>query len=144
MKPIVHLHTHSHFSVLDGLGKPEEMIARAVEIGSTALAITDHGSISSLPALFRGCRDTEINPIIGCEFYVVLNSEGDKAEKRFHTEKLERIIQLQNELFPNQTLQERKSNFADFYHEIGNPEAFFSLLYTDLQPLKQNFSLVII
>ena len=67
-----------------------------------------------------------------------------KAEKRIHTEKLERIIQLQNELFPNQTLQERKSNFADFYHEIGNPEAFFSLLYTDLQPLKQNFSLVII
>lgn len=67
-----------------------------------------------------------------------------KAEKRIHTEKLERIIQLQNELFPNQTLQERKSNFADFYHEIGDSEAFFSLLYTDLQPLKQNFSLVII
>ena len=67
-----------------------------------------------------------------------------KAEKRIHTEKLERIIQLQNELFPNQTLQERKSNFADFYHEIGDPEAFFSLLYSDLEPLKQNFSLVII
>ncbi|RAK24887.1 bacillithiol biosynthesis cysteine-adding enzyme BshC [Flavobacterium aquaticum] len=67
-----------------------------------------------------------------------------KAEKRIYTEKLERIIQLQNELFPNQSLQERKSNFADFYHEIGDPEAFFSLLYADLQPLKQNFSLVII
>ena len=67
-----------------------------------------------------------------------------KAEKRIHTEKLERIIQLQNELFPNQTLQERKSNFADFYHEIGDSEAFFSLLYSDLEPLKQNFSLVII
>ena len=67
-----------------------------------------------------------------------------KAEKRIHTEKLERIIQLQNELFPNQTLQERKSNFADFYHEIGDSDAFFSLLYSDLEPLKQNFSLVII
>jgi len=67
-----------------------------------------------------------------------------KAEKRIHTEKLERIIQLQNELFPNQSLQERKSNFADFYNEIDNFEAFFSLLYIDLQPLKQNFSLVIV
>jgi len=67
-----------------------------------------------------------------------------KAEKRIYTEKLERIIQLQNELFPNQSLQERKSNFADFYNEIDNFEAFFSLLYIDLQPLKQNFSLVIV
>lgn len=67
-----------------------------------------------------------------------------KAEKRIYTEKLERIIQLQNELFPNQSLQERKSNFADFYNEIDSFEAFFSLLYIDLQPLKQNFSLVIV
>lgn len=67
-----------------------------------------------------------------------------KAEKRIHTEKLERIIQLQNELFPNQSLQERKSNFADFHSETGNLEAFFSLLYADLQPLKQNFSLVVV
>ena len=67
-----------------------------------------------------------------------------KAEKRIYSEKLERIIQLQNELFPNQSLQERKSNFADFYNEITNFEAFLSLLYSDLQPLKQNFSLVIV
>ena len=67
-----------------------------------------------------------------------------KAEKRIYTEKLERIVKIQNELFPNQTLQERKSNFADFYHEIGDLIAFFSLLYSDLEPLKQNFSLVII
>ena len=67
-----------------------------------------------------------------------------KAEKRIHTEKLERIIQLQNELFPNQTLQERKSNFADFYDEANEFEAFFSLLNTHLQPLNQKFSIVII
>jgi bacillithiol biosynthesis cysteine-adding enzyme BshC len=67
-----------------------------------------------------------------------------KAEKRMHTEKLERIIQLQNELFPNQTLQERKSNFADFYNEVNNFEAFFLLLSMHLQPLKQNFSIVVI
>ncbi|WP_333808301.1 bacillithiol biosynthesis cysteine-adding enzyme BshC [Flavobacterium sp.] len=67
-----------------------------------------------------------------------------KAEKRIHAEKLERIIQLQNELFPNQTLQERKLNFADFYNEINNLEAFFLLLSTHLQPLTQNFTTVIL
>ena len=67
-----------------------------------------------------------------------------KAEKRNHSEKLERIIQIQNELFPNQTLQERKANFALFYDEIINFEAFFLLLKLQLQPLKQNFSIVII
>ena len=67
-----------------------------------------------------------------------------KAEKRIHTEKLERIVKIQNELFPNQTLQERKSNFADFYDEANEFEAFFSLLNSQLQPLKQNFNIVII
>lgn len=67
-----------------------------------------------------------------------------KAEKRIHKERLDRIIQLQNELFPNQTLQERKSNFADFYDEVNKFEAFFLLLNSHLQPLKQNFNIVII
>ena len=67
-----------------------------------------------------------------------------KAEKRIHKERLERIIQLQNELFPNQTLQERKSNFADFYDEVNNFEVFFLLLNTNLQPLNQNFNIVIV
>ena len=67
-----------------------------------------------------------------------------KAEKRIHTEELERIVKIQNELFPNQTLQERKSNFADFYDEANEFEAFFSLLNSHLQPLKQNFNIVII
>ena len=67
-----------------------------------------------------------------------------KAEKRIHNEKLERIVQLQNELFPNQTLQERKSNFADFYDEVNNFEVFFLLLNTNLQPLNQNFNIVIV
>jgi len=67
-----------------------------------------------------------------------------KAEKRIYKEKLDRIILHQNELFPNQTLQERKSNFSDFYDEAGEFEAYFSLLKSHLQPLKQNFTVVII
>jgi bacillithiol synthase len=67
-----------------------------------------------------------------------------KSEKRNHKEKIDRIISIQNELFPNQTLQERKANFADFYDEVNNFEAFFLLLKTKLQPLQQDFSIVVI
>ena len=67
-----------------------------------------------------------------------------KSEKRNHKEKLDRIISIQNELFPNQTLQERKANFADFYDEATDFEAFFLLLKSELHPLQQDFSIVVI
>lgn len=63
-----------------------------------------------------------------------------KAEKRIHTEKLERIIELQNELFPKQGLQERKSNFSEFYVEVGNQ--LITKLFEELKPLKDEFSIV--
>jgi len=39
----VHLHTHSHYSLLDGLGQVDDLIKKAQECGMPALAITDHG-----------------------------------------------------------------------------------------------------
>ncbi len=63
-----------------------------------------------------------------------------KAEKRIHTEKLQRIISLQNELFPNQILQERKANFSEFYLEFGN--TLIEELLTELNPLSQEFKII--
>jgi len=63
-----------------------------------------------------------------------------KAEKRIHADKLERIIQLQNELFPNQGLQERKDNFSQFFLENGS--SFIQNLFENLNPLEQNFSTI--
>ena len=63
-----------------------------------------------------------------------------KAEKRVHAEKLDQIIVLQNELFPNQSLQERKKNFSEFYLEYGN--VIFDKLFQELHPLKQEFTII--
>ena len=63
-----------------------------------------------------------------------------KAEKRVHAEKLERILLLQNELFPNQGLQERKANFSEFYLEVDGK--LLDKLYADLHPLMCNFTVV--
>lgn len=63
-----------------------------------------------------------------------------KAEKKIYAEKLERIIQLQNELFPNQSLQERRNNFSEFYLESGSQ--LFQKIMVGLHPLEQNFSVI--
>lgn len=65
-----------------------------------------------------------------------------KAEKRVHTESLERIILLQNELFPNQSLQERKANFSEFYLEFGL--VLIAKLLAELEPLSQEFKVVVL
>uniref|UniRef100_UPI00404B0CEC bacillithiol biosynthesis cysteine-adding enzyme BshC n=1 Tax=Flavobacterium sp. TaxID=239 RepID=UPI00404B0CEC len=65
-----------------------------------------------------------------------------KAEKRVLAEKLERITSLQNELFPKQSLQERKANFSEYYLEFG--PSLLDKLFTELKPLKQEFSIVIL
>lgn len=63
-----------------------------------------------------------------------------KAQKRKHNELLERVSQLQNELFPNQSLQERYNNFSEFYLVYG--DQFIQQLVVNLQPLKGEFTIL--
>lgn len=73
-----HLHTHSHYSLLDGAGTPQQYAARAAELGQPALALTDHGSLSGIFAHYKACKEAGIKPIIGCEFYVSPNARTSK------------------------------------------------------------------
>lgn len=66
----VHLHVHSEHSLLDGLPKVHELVERAVEIGSPALAITDHGVCGAIPDFIEACEKKGIKPIPGCEAYI--------------------------------------------------------------------------
>ncbi|WP_238404613.1 bacillithiol biosynthesis cysteine-adding enzyme BshC, partial [Flavobacterium psychrophilum] len=63
-----------------------------------------------------------------------------KAEKKMHSEKLKKIIELQNNLFPNESLQERKSNFSEIYVEIG--EELINKISDQLHPLAATFSII--
>ena len=64
-----------------------------------------------------------------------------KAQKRKHSEDLDRITDLQNELFPNQSLQERQANFSEFYLEYG--ELFIQKLMVQFKPLETAFEIVL-
>ena len=65
-----------------------------------------------------------------------------KAEKRVHAEKLEQVILLQNELFPNQGLQERKVNFSEFYLDVNGK--LIEKLFQQLNPLEPYFTIIIL
>ncbi|MEZ4559034.1 MAG: PHP domain-containing protein [Caldilineaceae bacterium] len=65
----VHLHVHSEYSMLDGLGRVKKLVAEAKRLGQPALALTDHGVMHGAVEFFRACRGAEIKPIIGLEGY---------------------------------------------------------------------------
>lgn len=79
-------HTHSMYSVLDGLSSVESIVARAKSIGAKVAVITDHASISAMPELMAKSKEAGIKPVIGCEFYVADQVTGDnmKGMTRYH------------------------------------------------------------
>ena len=77
--PFVHLHCHSHFSLLDGASPIKKLVARAKELGMNALALTDHGNMYGALQFYEACKEADINPIVGYEAYVAPNSRFDKG-----------------------------------------------------------------
>lgn len=66
----VNLHVHTKYSMLDGMGKINELVSRAKEMGQNALAITDHGRCHGWIHFYKECKKQDIKPIIGVEVYV--------------------------------------------------------------------------
>jgi DNA polymerase III subunit alpha len=84
-----HLHVHSHYSLLDGLGKIDDLLDHAKELGMDSIALTDHGVMYGAVELFIKAKEKGIKPIIGCEMYVTTGdykSKDPTAEnrKRYH------------------------------------------------------------
>jgi len=75
----VHLHNHTDYSLLDGAVSIKKMVEKAVALGMKHLAITDHGNMFGALRFYKECKAHDINPIIGCEFYVSANSRKIKS-----------------------------------------------------------------
>jgi len=80
-KKFVHLHTHSHYSMLDGMGKIPDLVKKAKELGMPALALTDHGVMHGAVEFYEECQKEGIKPIIGCEVYVAPRTLQDKVPR---------------------------------------------------------------
>jgi len=77
----VNLHAHSHYSLLDGFGSPKDIILRSKELGYSAAALTDHGSIYGLIEFYEEAKKEGIKPVLGCEIYVAPRTRFDKENK---------------------------------------------------------------
>jgi len=77
----VHLHTHSHYSILDGLGKIDDLVRQAAEYQMPALALTDHGVMYGAVEFYQKCKKAGIKPIIGLEAYVARNGHLNKRSQ---------------------------------------------------------------
>src|SRR3989338_8208299 len=84
-----HLHVHSHYSLLDGLAKIDDLLDSAKKLCMDSLALTDHGVLYGAIEFFIKAKEKGIKPIIGCEMYVTpndLHSKNPISEdrKRYH------------------------------------------------------------
>jgi len=117
MSNFVHLHNHTHYSLLDGLAKPKDYIKIAKEQGSNAVAITDHGAMFGAVEFYQEAKKNDINPIIGCEFYQAVTSRFDKENfkdiKPYHLV----LLAYNNEGYKNLINLVTKANLEGFYYK---------------------------
>ena len=112
----VHLHVHSHYSLLDGLGTPKDIVKKAKSFGMPAVALTDHGALYGAIEFYKAAKDTGIKPIIGCEVYVAPGSRFDKngaGERYYHLI----LLATSNKGYENLMYLVTKASLEGFYYK---------------------------
>ena len=87
MSKFVHLHTHSHYSLLDGLAKIDGLVERTKELGMDTIALTDHGNLYGAIEFYKKAKAAGIKPIMGVEAYIAPGDRRDKnsqLETKYH------------------------------------------------------------
>lgn len=67
----VHLHNHSHYSMLDGTASPDQICERVAKNGQPGIALTDHGVMYGTWKMYKAAKEWGIKPMLGCEVYMV-------------------------------------------------------------------------
>lgn len=111
-----HLHTHSHYSLLDGLAKIDELLDYTKTQGMDSVALTDHGVLYGAVEFYKKSTKAGIKPIMGCEVYVAIESRHQKRpnidDKRYHLILLAKDAQGYRNLIKIVT----KSHLEGFYY----------------------------
>ena len=113
----VHLHTHSHYSLLDGLSKIEQLVKKAKETGMDSLAITDHGNLYGAIEFYQHAQKHDIKPIIGVEMYVCddMHEKSPNADNRNYYHLI--LLAKNNEGYQNLIKLVTVSNLEGFYYK---------------------------
>ncbi len=118
MTDFVHLHNHTDFSLLDGAAPVNRLVAKAKELGMKHLAITDHGNMFGALRFYHACRKEDINPIIGCEFYVAPDSRFIKSGSESGNKYYHMILLATNSIgYKNLMFLDSKAYIEGFYYK---------------------------
>lgn len=116
-QPFVHLHNHTHYSMLDGLARPENYLEICKEQGMPACAITDHGGAYGLLDFYQKAQKSGIKPILGVEFYMARRTRHDKQPgldgKPYHLV----LLAKNNEGYKNLLQLTTKANLEGYYYK---------------------------
>lgn len=114
MSKFVHLHTHSHYSLLDGLSKIDELVARTKELGMDSIALTDHGALYGAVEFYKKAKKAGIKPILGVETYV---APRDRFSKEYGERYYHLILLAKNETgWKNLIKLVTKAHLEGFYY----------------------------
>lgn len=119
LKPsdFVHLHNHTHHSLLDGLTKIPDLIESVKELGMEAVAVTDHGTMSGAIEVYKVATEAGVKPIIGMEAYVATRSRFDrdpsKDKARYHLT----ILSMNNQGYQNLMKLSTAANLEGMYYK---------------------------
>lgn len=113
----VHLHTHSHYSLLTALPKIPELISAAKKDGMEFLALTDNGNMYGAMEFYKKCKKEKIKPIIGIDAYVALRKRSDK-EAGIDNKRFRLVLLVKNNTgYKNLIKLVTKSNLEGFYYK---------------------------
>ncbi|HVX30764.1 MAG TPA: PHP domain-containing protein, partial [Nitrolancea sp.] len=84
MRQFAHLHLHTEFSLLDGMGRINDYMTRAREYGMQHLAVTDHGVMYGVVDWYKAARANDLHPILGIEAYLAPNSISERDKSSYH------------------------------------------------------------
>ncbi|MGB4420548.1 MAG: DNA polymerase III subunit alpha, partial [Candidatus Saccharimonadales bacterium] len=119
LKPsdFVHLHNHTHHSLLDGLTKIPDLVDMVKKMGMEAVAITDHGTMSGSIELYKSAIEAGVKPIIGLEAYVAARSRFDrdpaKDKLRYHIT----LLAMNNQGYQNLMKLSSLANLEGMYYK---------------------------
>jgi DNA polymerase-3 subunit alpha len=113
----VHLHTHSHYSLLTALPKIDDLVSCAVKNKMPALALTDNGNMYGAIEFYKACKKAEIKPIIGIDAFVAVRTRHDK-EARIDNKRSRLVLLAKNNTgYKNLIKLVTKSQLEGFYYK---------------------------